>query len=158
MVRRPKLFLDTSPRRLVPIILLQWRSNPSNTDGQAVDSVPMCAKTIVMGKRKVESDEDEDWRTVVKKTSRTSVTRTTRVAATTRVKNQQVDDSLQALLAATVAGPSSSSNTQAYTSVSPAKDAGPGPSAPRKRVKKEAAEPAEEKRLARIRKSCPKVC
>lgn len=112
-----------------------------------------------MGKRKVESDEDEDWSAVVKRTSRTSVTRTTRLAATTRVKNEQVDDSLHDLLASTVAGPSSSSsNTQAYTSVSPAKDAGPGPSAPRKRVKKEAAEPAEEKRLARIRKSCPKVC
>lgn len=117
-----------------------------------------------MVKRKVESDEDEDWGPAVKSTSRTSqqkhVSRAPRVA-TTRVKNEHVEYGLEDLPVLAAAGPSNS-HSQASTSASPVKleDAAPVPSVPHrkaKRVKKETAEQPEEKRLAGIRKSCPKV-
>lgn len=118
-----------------------------------------------MPKRKVESDEDDDWSHATKKPSsrttgkRVSRTTTTAPVATLEVKNEELDEAVNALMGSAMSGPSASSG-QSTSSAPLPNDAGPVTAAPprnKKRVKKETDEPAEEKRLARIRKSCPKV-
>lgn len=117
-----------------------------------------------MGKRKVEDKSDDDWNAAPKKASRAPRQSAPRagatIAATHYVKSEPLeDDDVKPSIAAT-AGPSTL-NTYGGSSQSPVKDGGPIPAVPHKpskRVKKEVdADPPAEKRLARIRKSCPKV-
>lgn len=114
-----------------------------------------------MGKRKVEDDDDYAWDNVQKQaypvpTSKPAAGPT----AATRVKNEPLDAYNLVSSLPPVAGPSHSS-PKASVVQSSAYAGAPVPTAPRKpskRVKKEvdAGEPVE-KRLARVRKSCPKV-
>jgi hypothetical protein len=115
-----------------------------------------------MVKRKVEDESDEDWNAAPKRASRAPRQSAPRAAtaATSYVKSEPVENDDVSPNTAPTAGPSTSLlNGGSFQS--PAKDGAPVavvPHKPSKRVKKEVdAGPPAEKRLARIRKSCPKV-
>jgi len=104
-----------------------------------------------MVKRKIEDDEEQDWGAAPKKAYRAP---RKSAVATQRVKNEPLDNQdIHSIGAAVIAGTSSSAAL-----IAPPHDGEPVPAVPHKpskRVKKEV--DAGEKRLARLRKSCPKV-